>query len=66
VLAATPPRHASLGAAVLNASRQTGGALGVALLGGLAGPAGRMTLPMATVTAIYLAAATATTRAIRA
>ena len=61
-----PDGRASLGAAVLNTSRQTGGALGVALLGSLAGPAGaRMTLPMATVATAYLVALAATVRAIR-
>ena len=66
VLAASPPGHVSLGAALLNASRQTGGAFGVALLGTFAGPDGtRLTLPMATVTVAYLAAAATTAAAIR-
>ena len=66
VLAASPPGHVSLGAALLNASRETGGAFGVALLGTFAGPDGtRLTLPMATVTVAYLAAAATTAAAIR-
>jgi DHA2 family methylenomycin A resistance protein-like MFS transporter len=66
VLAAAPPGHASFGAATLNASRQTGGALGVALLGSLAGRAGAgLTLPMAAVAAAYLAALGMTARSIR-
>src|SRR4051794_5010143 len=66
VLGASPAGRPSLGAAVPNTSRQTGGALGVALLGSLAGPAGaRMTLPMATVAAAYMVALATTVRAIR-
>lgn len=59
-LDASPAGRAAMGSAVLNAARQTGGVLGVALLGSVLIPRGTVPalhLPMAIVACGYLAAA---------
>jgi MFS transporter, DHA2 family, methylenomycin A resistance protein len=70
VVGAAGPGYAGVASGILNAARQSGGALGVALLGsllgsGAAGHALNLRVPLAVATAGYLIAAAVTWFAIR-
>ena len=56
VVGAAGPEHAGVASGILNAARQSGGALGVALLGSLLGHALNMHVPLAMAAAGYLTA----------
>ena len=53
---AAGPEHAGVASGVLNTARQSGGALGVAVLGSLLGPALSLHVPLLVATAGYLVA----------
>ena len=71
VVGAAGPEHAGVASGILNAARQSGGALGVALLGSLlassghAGHALSLRVPLTVVAASYLLAAALAWTAIR-
>jgi MFS transporter, DHA2 family, methylenomycin A resistance protein len=56
VVGAAGPGHAGVASGMLNAARQSGGALGVALLGSLLGYPPRLHVPLLVATAGYLVA----------
>jgi len=58
VVGAAGPEHAGVASGILNAARQSGGALGVALLGSLlgSGPALSLHVPLAVAAGGYLVA----------
>jgi DHA2 family methylenomycin A resistance protein-like MFS transporter len=56
VVGAAGPEHAGVASGILNAARQSGGALGVAVLGSLLGHAPSLRVPLLVATAGYLVA----------
>jgi DHA2 family methylenomycin A resistance protein-like MFS transporter len=56
VVGAAGPEHAGVASGILNAARQSGGALGVAALGSLLGHAPSLRVPLLVATAGYLVA----------
>ena len=56
VVGAAGPEHAGVASGILNAARQSGGALGVAVLGSLLGHAPSLHVPLLVATTGYLVA----------